>query len=154
MKCLVAYFSAGGKTAGFAKALAEMASAYLFEIRPESPYSAADLRWTNPIARCNREKIGKKDVPVLGTVENWDQYDTVCLGFPIWYYAAPNAVNSFCKGYSWAGKRLVLFATSGGSEIGKTAEKLQPYLKGNPEIISACVYKDPDELIADVRGLL
>ena len=130
MKCLVAYFSAGGKTAEFAKALAEMASADLFEIRPENPYSAADLRWTNPIARCNREKIGKKDVPVKGRIENFEEYDRVYLGFPIWYYAAPNVINTFCKGYDWTGKSVYAFATSGGSDIGKTAEKLKPYLSG------------------------
>ena len=85
MKKLVAYFSAEGTTSGFAKALAEQTGADLFEIKPEVPYSAADLKWTNPLARCNREKIGKKDVPVQGTVSGFDQYDTVYLGFPIWY---------------------------------------------------------------------
>ena len=94
------------------------------------PYTAADLRYTNPLARCNREKIGRKDVPVKGKVENWDSFDTVYIGFPIWYYGAPNVVNTFCKGYSWSGKRVYIFATSGGSGIGKTAEKLEPYLKG------------------------
>ena len=148
MKTLVAYFSAEGRTAGFAKALAESLGADLFEIQPEVPYTQADIRWTNPLARCNREKIGKKDVPVAGTVPEWDSYDTVCLGFPIWYYGAPNVICTFCKGYDWAGKRLFLFATSGGSGIGKTAEKLSPYLKGTPEILGADVYEDPEKLAA------
>ncbi|MBQ1466641.1 MAG: flavodoxin, partial [Eubacteriaceae bacterium] len=115
MKKLVAYFSAEGTTAGLAKALAEKLGADLFEIVPEVPYTAADIKWTNPLARCNREKAGKKDVPVAGKVEGFGEYDTVYLGFPIWYYAAPNVINTFCSDYSWEGKKLVLFATSGGS---------------------------------------
>ena len=154
MRVLAAFFSAEGTTAGYAKALAEAVGADLFEIRPETPYTAADIRWTNPLARCNREKLGKKDVPVRDTVENWDQYGTVLLGFPIWYYAAPNVVNTFCKAYDWAGKRVVLFATSGGSDIGKTAQKLRPYLRGDPEILSAGVYHSIGELKAAVEKVL
>ena len=145
MKALVAYFSAQGTTAALAKKLAEKAGADLFEIRPETPYTAADIKWTNPMARCNREKIGKKDVPVAGTVADWAAYDTVYLGFPIWYYGAPNVVNTFCKGYDWTGKRVVLFATSGGSGIGRTAEKLLPYMPGG-EIAKAQVLKGPEGL--------
>ena len=131
MKTLVAYFSAEfGRTAGIAKALAAEMDADLFEIRPEEPYTKADLKYMNPLARCNREKIGKKDVPVAGTVADFAAYHTVLLGFPIWYAAAPNVVNTFCKGYDWSGKRIFVFATSGGSGIGKTAEKLMPYVKG------------------------
>ncbi len=129
-KTLVAYFSASGTTAALAKKLAEGLGADIWEIRPEAPYTEADLKWTNPLARCNREKLGNKDVPVAGTVEDWANYERVYLGFPIWYYCAPNVVNSFCKGYDWTGKQIVLFATSGGSGLGKTAEKLLPYVKG------------------------
>ena len=83
MATLVAYFSAQGTTAALAGVVAEVLKADLFEIKPAEPYSAADIKWTNPLARCNREKIGKKDVPIENTVENWNQYDTVYLGFPI-----------------------------------------------------------------------
>ena len=145
MKALVAYFSAEGTTAKLAKALAQKVGADVFEIRPQEPYTAADIKWTNPLARCNREKIGKKDVPVTGAVADWEGYDLVYLGFPIWYYGAPNVVNTFAKGYDWAGKRVVLFATSGGSDIGRTAEKLQPYLK-NGQIVKAMVLKGTTEL--------
>jgi len=89
MKTLIAYFSAEGTTAKLAQALAGITKADLFEIKPEQPYTAADIKWTNPLARCNREKIGKKDVPIQGKVDNWDQYDLIYLGFPIWYYGAP-----------------------------------------------------------------
>ena len=140
MKTLVAYFSAQGTTAALARELASKTGADLFEIVPREPYSAADITWTNPLARCNREKIGKKDVPVAGTVADWESYDRVYLGFPIWYYGAPNVVNTFCKGYDWQGKRVALFATSGGSGIGRTVEKLRPYVAGG-EIVKAEVIR-------------
>ena len=130
MKTLVIYFSAQGTTAKIAKELAASVNADLFEIKPETPYSPADIRWINPLARCNREKFGKKDVPVSGKLENLSDYDTVLIGFPIWYGCAPNIVNTFCKDYDWNGLRVYAFATSISSGIGKTAEKLAPYLKG------------------------
>ena len=131
MKTLVTYFSAeAGRTAKVAKDLAERIGADLFEIKPEKIYTAADLNWRNPLSRCNKEFFGKKDVPVTGTVDGFEEYDTVYIGFPIWYGCAPNVVNTFCKAYDWSGKTIHVFATSGGSGIGKTAEKLQPYVKG------------------------
>jgi flavodoxin len=137
MKSIVAYFSAEwGKTKSIAEALAKKTGADLFEIVPKDPYTEADLRYMNPLARCNREKIGRKDVPVADRVHGWDSYDIVYLGFPIWYYGAPNVVNTFCKDYDWSGKKVYIFATSGGSGIGKTKEKLQAYLNG-AEIIDS-----------------
>ena len=136
-KKLVAYFSAEGTTGAVAKRLAGAVGADLFEIVPEKPYMAADIKWTNPLARCNREKIGKKDVPVAGKVDGFEEYDEVFLGFPIWYYGAPNVVATFVKGYDWTGKKIALFATSGGSDMGKTAEKLAPALGGKGEIAGA-----------------
>ena len=131
MKALVVYFSAeAGVTAGVAKDFAKETGADVYEIVPEQPYTATDLKWMNPLARCNREKLGKKDVPVQGRIENWEAYDTVYLGFPIWYGSAPNVVNTFAKGYDWTGKEIYVFATSGGSGIGKSGEKLAPYVKG------------------------
>lgn len=130
MKTLVAYFSVQGTTAKVAKELAEHLNADLFEIKPLHPYTDADIKWTNPLARCNREKLGNKDVPVAGKISNFAEYDEVFLGFPIWYGCAPNVVNTFCKEYNWAGKKVYAFATSGGSGIGKTAEKLKPFVRG------------------------
>ncbi len=146
MKTLVAYFSAEGTTAAIAKSLAETINADIFEIKPVAPYTASDINWKNPLARCNKEKIGKKDIPIQEKISNWDTYDAVCLGFPIWYYGAPNIINTFCKGYDWSGKKVILFATSGGSNIGKTVDKLSPYLKGNPTVVSADVYQNADAL--------
>lgn len=130
MKTLVTYFSAEGHTARVATAFANAIGADAFEIVPEKPYTAADIKWTNPMARCNREKLGKKDVPIAERIVTFDDYDTVYIGFPIWYGGAPNVVNTFCKEYDWSGKTVAIFATSGGSGIGKTQERLQPYLKG------------------------
>ena len=131
MKTLVTYFSAeSGRTATVGKELAHMLEADVFEIVPEKPYSRADLNWMNPLARCNREHVAKKDVPVADKTIDLIRYDTVCIGFPIWYGCAPNVVNTFCKGYDWSGKTVYIFATSGGSGIGKTAEKLLPYIQG------------------------
>ena len=131
MKSLVVFFSAeSGRTASTAKKMAAEIGADLFEIKPVKPYTAADLNYMNPVARCNREFIAKKKVPVAGRIENFEQYDLVLIGFPIWYGCAPLVVNTFCAGYDWTGKKVAAFATSGGSGIGKTAKKLAPYVKG------------------------
>ncbi len=131
MKTLIVYFSAeSGKTAAIAKNFAEKIGADLFEIVPEKPYTKADLNYMNPLARCNKEHFAKKDVMVKDTVDSFADYDIVYIGFPIWYGCAPNVVNTFCSGYDWSGKSVHIFATSGGSGIGRTAEKLSPYIKG------------------------
>ena len=142
MKTLVAYFSASGYTASLAKRVAQAADADLFEIKPVQPYTDADLKWTNPLARCNKEKIGKKDVPVADKIDNFDQYDMIYIGFPVWYYAEPNIIDTFVKGYDFSGKKVALFATSGGSDISKAPGKLQPLMKG--EIVGAKLFR-PDE---------
>ncbi|MCR5487036.1 MAG: flavodoxin [Lachnospiraceae bacterium] len=130
MSTLVACFSAGGTTAGVAKEFAQSIGADLFEIVPQEPYTKADINFLNPVSRCNREQIGGKEVPVAGRIEDFGRYDTIYLGFPIWYGQAPRVIHTFAEGYDWTGKTVHLFATSGGSGIGKTAEKLSPSLKG------------------------
>ena len=131
MKILVAYFSAEkGRTAAVANVIAESLKAELFEIKPTVPYSKADLRWINPFARCNKEKMGKKEVPVTGKIENFSDYDAVFLGFPIWYGSAPNVVNTFCKAYDWSGKTVVPFYTSGGSRLGEGQARIEKLAVG------------------------
>ena len=154
MKTLIVYFSAeNGTTARVARDAAGALGADIFEIRPEKPYSASDLRYTNPLARCNREFFAKRDVPVAGKIEDFPEYDTVLIGFPIWYGCAPLVVNTFCKGYDWAGKRVAAFATSGGSGIGKTADKLRPFLPGG-ELLGAKLVHSGPELVSWAKGLL
>ena len=149
-KILVTYFSAEGHTAKVAEAIAKISGGEVFEIKPEVPYTASDINWKNPLSRCNKEKIGKKDVSIVGKVDDFDSYDIVYIGFPIWYYGAPNIINTFVKDYDWTGKKIVLFATSGGSDLKKTAEKLTPYLKGEYAIISQKLVK-PSDKSADLK---
>ena len=82
---LTVYFSAEGNTAALAAKVAETSGSDVFEIRPETPYTKADINWKNPISRCNKEKIGKKDIPIVGSVEGFGDYTTVFVGFPIWF---------------------------------------------------------------------
>lgn len=155
MKTLVCYFSAErGTTKALAGRMAAAAQADLFEIRPETPYSAADLKYMNPLARCNREKFGKKDVPAAAFPSELSSYDLVLVGFPIWYGGAPSVVNSFLEHLNLAGKRVAAFATSGGSPIGKTAQKLAPYLPGT-ELLDAKLFNDAsdEQLRAWIAGL-
>ncbi len=143
-KQLVAYFSAGGVTAQVAKRLASATGADLFEISPVDPYTDKDIKWTNPLARCNKEKIGRKDVPISGKIENLDEYDVIYVGFPIWYYSAPNIIVTFLKSYDFSGKKIALFATSGGSDIGKTAEKIKPLISETVNIVAAKLFQPDD----------
>ncbi len=144
MKTLVAYFSAeSGRTRGVAQSLASVIGADLFEIRPEKPYTAADLNYMNPLSRCNREKFGRKNVPFAGDAENFESYDMVLIGFPIWYGGAPAVVNDFCRAHDFTGKKVAAFATSGGSGIGKTAQKLQPFVRG-ASVADARLFQSPD----------
>ena len=123
---LVAYFSASGVTAKAAKKLAEAAAADLYEIRPAVPYTAADLNWMDKKSRSSLEMGDPSSRPeITGRVEDMDAYDVVFLGFPIWWYVAPSIINTFLEQYNFSGKKIVLFATSGGSGFGKTAENLR-----------------------------
>lgn len=130
MKTLVTFFSAEGTTAKVAREFAADIGADIFEVVPVEPYTKSDINYINPVSRCNREQVGRKDVPVKGTIENFEEYENVYIGFPIWYGQAPRVIHTFAQGYDWTGKTVHAFATSGGSGIGKTAEKLSPSLKG------------------------
>jgi len=141
MATLVTYFSAEGTTAKVAKEFAEKIGAEIYEIVPQEPYTKADIKWVNPVARCNREQIGNKDVPVAGTIKDFEKYDTIYIGFPIWYGQAPRVIYTFVEGYDWSGKTVHAFATSGGSKIGKTAEKLSPSLQGAVSVDAKLVSK-------------
>lgn len=130
-KMLVAYFSASGVTEGAAKKLSEAAGADLYEIRPEVPYSAADLNWNDKNSRSSVEMNDPSSRPAIaGKAENMEQYDVVFVGFPIWWYVAPTIINTFLESYDFAGKTVVPFATSGGSGMGRTNEKLAPSCPG------------------------
>lgn len=126
-KTLVAYFSASGTTAKAAKALAEAAGADLYEIRPQVPYTKADLNWMDKKARSTVEMNDKSSRPAIVTGDlDVSGYETILLGFPIWWYIAPTIINTFLEAYDFSGKAIVLFATSGGSGFGQAAASLQP----------------------------
>ena len=137
MKRLIAYFSASGNTEKVAEIIKKTISADIFEIAPEEPYKDSDLKWINPLARCNKEKIAGKDIAIARDVEGMRNYGLVFIGFPIWYHGAPNIINTFIKQYDFSNKKIALFATSGGSDIVKTAEKLKPLLGESANIIGA-----------------
>jgi flavodoxin len=131
-KTLVAYFSASGVTAGLAKNLAKAVGGELHEIQPERPYSKADLDWMNPESRSCIEMKEKASFrpPIANRVENMEQFDTVYLGFPIWWYVAPTIINSFLEQYDLTGKTVVPFATSGSSGMGNTNAELKKSCPG------------------------
>lgn len=125
-KKLVAYFSASGVTANAAMALASAANTSIYEIKPKIPYTHADLDWHNSKSRSSVEMKDKTSRPqITDNNANISVYDTIFIGFPIWWYTAPSIINTFLESYDFSGKKIVLFATSGGSGFGKTAENLQ-----------------------------
>lgn len=125
-KKLVAYFSAGGVTKGVAEKLAEAAQADLYEIRPKTPYTDADLDWQDAHSRSSIEMKDRSFRPELEDCNaDISGYDVIFLGFPIWWYVAPTIINTFLEAYDFSGKTIILFATSGGSGFGKTVEGLK-----------------------------
>lgn len=125
-KKLVAYFSASGTTAAVAKDLAEAAGAGLYEIKPQVPYTRADLDWMNKKSRSSVEMNDRSFRPPLADRDaHIEDYDAVFLGFPIWWYVAPTIINTFLESYDFAGKTIILFATSGGSGFGRTVAGLK-----------------------------
>ena len=125
-KKLVAYFSASGVTKAAAERLAKAAGAVLFEIKPETPYTHADLDWTDKKSRSSVEMNNPNSRPQTAErLSNMEDYDTVFIGFPIWWYVAPTIINTFVESYDFSEKTMVPFATSGGSGMGKTVEVLK-----------------------------
>ncbi|MBR6981052.1 MAG: NAD(P)H-dependent oxidoreductase [Prevotella sp.] len=125
-KTLVAYFSASGVTKGVAQQLAEVTGADLHEIKPEQPYTEADLDWNNKQSRSSIEMQDKSSRPTItDKLENMADYEVIYVGFPIWWYTCPTIVNTFMEAYDFKGKTVIPFATSGGSDIDKACEDLK-----------------------------
>lgn len=138
---LVAYFSASGVTAKVAEKLSEAIGADLYAIEPEVPYTKADLDWMDKKSRSTIEMNNPASRPAIaGTRDNMNDYDTVFVGFPIWWYVAPTIINTFLESYDLTGKTIIPFATSGGSDMGKTNEKLLPSCKG-AKLLNGKVFK-------------
>ena len=123
---LTAYFSATGTTKEVAKKVAEVSGSDLFEIEPEVKYTSADLNWMDQKSRSSLEAKDNSSRPAIASKdENMDQYDTVIIGFPIWWYRAPQIILTFLESYDFTNKKIFLFATSGSSQMGNTAKILK-----------------------------
>ena len=130
-KALVAYFSASGVTAKVAEKMAGAIGADLYEIKPEQTYTDADLNWQDKQSRSSVEMNDRSSRPAIGNrVENMEQYDTVFVGFPIWWYREPSIIDTFMEAYNFDGKTVIPFATSGGSGLGDSAKNMQELAKG------------------------
>ena len=133
---LVAYFSATGVTAKVAELIADAAGADVYQIQPEVPYTAADLNWMDKNSRSSVEMNDKKIRPAMVKRNlQVEDYDVVFLGFPIWWYVAPTIINTFLESFDFAGKKIILFATSGGSGFGKTVEELKVSVADDTQIV-------------------
>ena len=137
MKTLVAYFSASGITASVAKEVASAANADLYEIKPAVRYTSADLNWMDKKSRSSVEMSNPASRPVIvKDLPDLSQYDTVIIGFPIWWYVAPTIINTFLESGDFSGKKIALFATSGGSGFGKTVQNLKPSVDASAQFVS------------------
>ena len=135
-KKLVAYFSASGVTAKVASMLADAVGADIHEIRPKFPYSKADLNWMDKNSRSSIEMADKTIRPEIAESNvKIEKYDVIFLGFPIWWYVAPTIINTFLESADFSGKKIILFATSGGSKFGKTVEELKVSVPDSCEIV-------------------
>lgn len=156
-KTLVAWFSASGVTEKTAKALAKATDADTFAIRPKTPYTAADLDWRDKNSRSTVEMNDKSSRPEIEGGVDVSGYDVIYVGFPIWWYTAPRIINTFLESCDLSGKTVVLFATSGGSGLGKTADDLKESAKGAKIVTGKTLNGSPsqDELKkwADSLGL-
>ncbi len=153
---LVAYFSASGVTATVAENLAEACGADIHAILPKKRYSEADLNWRNENSRRSIEMKNQASRPEIEYLrDDMADYDTIFLGFPIWWYVAPTIINTFLESYDMTGKTIILFATSGGSGMGKTPQKLQPSCPGTKLVEGKVLPQDItlDELSAWVSEL-
>lgn len=130
-KVLVAYFSASGVTKGLSERLAKAIGADIYEIQPETLYTKADLNWMDKKSRSSVEMNDRASRPAIGNkVENMEQYSTVFVGFPIWWYREPSIIDTFMEAYDFTGKTVIPFATSGGSGLGDSAKNMQALAPG------------------------
>ncbi len=149
-KKLVAYFSVSGTTRKVAEIIAEAGDCDLYEITPKVSYTRDDLDWMNKKSRSSVEMSDKKFRPEMAGADiEMDAYDEIILGFPIWWYVAPTIVNTFLEKYDFTGKKIILFATSGGSGFGKTVAELQPSAPGAEIVEGKLLNGMTDQQISD-----
>ena len=140
-KILVAYFSATGNTRRVAQNLAKAVDADIYEIKPAKPYSDADLDWTNKSSRSSIEMADHSSRPEMIKDDfSVKDYETIYLGFPIWWYIAPTIVNTFLEKHDFSNKKIILFATSGGSGLGKSIENIKTSVSDSTKVINGKVF--------------
>ena len=131
-KVLVAFFSATGTTAHVGREIAAILGADAFEIKPEKPYTPADLDWRDRGSRSSMEMNDESCRPaIVGIVDDMASYDAVFIGFPVWWYVEPRIIDTFLESYNFDGKKIVPFATSGGSGLGEAPQRMQQIAKGS-----------------------
>ncbi len=142
-KNLVAYFSASGVTRQVAQHLSEAINCDIYEIKPKVPYTNDDLNWMDKTSRTTLEMKDYSSRPEM-IDDNFSiaQYDTIFLGFPIWWYIAPTIINTFLERHDFSNKKIVLFATSGGSRFGKTTDNLKNSVSSSAEIIEGRLFNN------------
>lgn len=154
---LVAFFSASGVTGKVAKSLADAANAELYEIKPAVPYTEADLNWMDKKSRSSVEMQDKTSRPVMADYNApVADADIIFVGFPIWWYVAPHIINSFLESYDFSGKTIVLFATSGGSDFGRTLEALEDSVRGTAHLMEGKLLNEKqskDDLTSWIKTL-
>lgn len=155
-KVLVAYFSASGVAARLAKKIAEVTNGDLYEIKPKVPYTSADLDWMDKNSRSSIEMNDKSFRPeIIDDLSDVTNYNTIFIGFPIWWYIAPTIVNTFLEKYDFSGKKIITFATSGGSGMGKSLDSLKSSCP-NATFVNGKVFRaniNKDELAKWIAGL-
>ncbi len=145
-KVLTTFFSASGVTERIGKEIARVCDTAFFEIEPAETYTAADLNWNNPNSRSSLEMKDRSARPaVKGRVENMDDYDTVIIGYPIWWGVAPRIIETFLESYDFSGKTILPFCTSGGSGIGRSDIELHKNTKGDVKWVKGVQINRPDE---------
>ena len=154
-KVLVAYFSASGVTKKVAEEIASAVNGDLFEIEPEVAYTSADLNWMDKKSRSSIEMSDKAFRPEMVKKElNMSEYESILLGFPIWWYVAPTIINTFLESYDFSGKKITLFETSGGSGFGNTVQELKSSAPGaqivEGRILNRASATDIQKLIEEV----
>ena len=152
-KTLIAYFSASGVTAGAAREMADAIGADLYEICPAAPYTDADLNWMDKKSRSTLEMNDPACRPAIASqVERMEQYDTVFVGFPVWWYVEPRIVDTFLESYDFTGKTMIPFATSGGSGISKAEKSLREHCPGGTWKKGRLVNSGAAEWAGTMRG--
>lgn len=153
MKTLVAYFSASGVTKGVAEKMAEKIGADIYEIKPVKPYTDADLNWMNKNSRSSLEMKDKSSRPeIIKDGLDVSGYDRILLGYPVWWYTAPTIINTFLETYDFSGKKIIIWATSGGSGLGKAKNDLAK--STSAKILNGKILNTPAQLEQFVKEIL